>query len=325
MDISDSQLQASLERTARRRAEARDRQRRQMRNIALAVLAVVVVLGALVAGIAAGGEKAMPPEVVAVTWPHGENQPPLPSQFVANGATLLIKNGQPLRVSLPDAAKWDASWRTPEVQTNGDSFDWTPTNAPSTLTVSARAKLAGWKKLLAWRWPSREITLKGIAGKTPGNGDAGGFLHEVEAPDAGLWLHNRVMARKALLRYDDRALKVLGEAAAQLDAAAGDAATATSAIWQLIPAFDGGELSPGDTGTNALLKTENPAQDAREAFKILDRLAPKATIKVIVEEGSPGASGEARFRLSFDDKGGRFVWVQAAGADKATPQDWWND
>jgi hypothetical protein len=127
------------------------------------------------------------------------------------------------------------------------------------------------------------------------------------------------------VRYDERALQAFGTVAEQLGHSQGDSATADEPVWQLIPSFTGDKALPGDIGTSALLKTAQPSEDARRAFQILNRLVPEATIKVIVEKGKPGDPGEARFRLSFDDKGGRFVWVQNQGNEESEPEDWLAD
>ena len=319
MVISEQELQASLEKTEQRRQHARELRRRQLLKGALAVLAVLIVLGATVLGVVAGAGSTPPPGVLAVTWPHGENAGALNAQHVTDGTSLLVKSGQPLKVSLPDASKWDAQWTTPDVSNGGPSFDWTPSGDGAKLTATLRARLTGWKKLLAWRWPSSNVTLHGVAGKAPTAAPATGFLHEISAPEAGVWMHYRVLAKRAEVRYDDRAVKAFGETAGRMALPTADAATADTEVWQLIPAFEGDKPLPGDIGTYAKLKSENPLADAKTAFKELDRLAPKATIKVIVAEGTPGT---ARFRLSFDDKGKRYVWVHKAGATKATPQDW---
>lgn len=341
MDISDSQIQRSLERTEKRKLEAAQRRRRQKRNILLALLAVVVAGGALAMGITAGGQ---PPPVSAltVTWPHGENEAALEPQRIADGSIVLIKPGQSLRIGVPQAKDIDVAWKTSDVQSAGESFDWTPAGESSDLTATISPRLSGWRKALAWTQPSRELHIQGLAGSSTikpsddsasgstasGNTtavspvtdntaveDAEGFIHEIETPVNGMWLHNRVLT-KMPVRFDDRAIKILGESAAQL----GGTAKATDAeVWEVVPAFSGDKIAPGDEGTYALLKTAQPVDDARKALKILDRLEPKATLKVIVKEGTAGG---ACFRLSFDGKGGRFVWVQAEGETKATPQDW---
>ena len=318
MDISEKEIQASLHRTEKRREQAREIRRRQMRKVWLGVLAFAIVVSALFLGITSGGEKQTPPPVLSVIWPHGENEPALPAQHVTDGTTLLIKSGQPVKVALPEAGKWDAVWATADVKNIGDSFDWTPSGADAKLTVRLRAHLSGWKKLMAWRWPSREITLHGVAGTTPTQAPAGGFLHEIQAPEAGMWLHFRTVAKRAKVRYDVRAIKAYGETAAQMQPVGADAATADSEIWQLIPAFDSDRPHAGDIGTYAMLKTSDPSTDAKRAFQVLDKIAPRATIKVIVNQ----SDGEARFRLSFDDKAQRYVWVQQAGTSSAEPQDW---
>lgn len=318
MDISEKEVQASLRRTEERREQAREMRRRQMRKVWLGVLAFAIVVGALFLGMTSGGEKQMPPPIVAVTWPHGENEPALPAQHVTDGATLLFKPGQPLQVALPETGKWDAEWTTADVRNIGDSFDWTPAGAEAKLTVRLRTHLTGWRKLLAWRWPTREITLHGVAGSSPTEAPAGGFLHEIQAPEAGQWMHFRTVAKRAKVRYDVRAIKAYGEVAAQIGSVGADAATADTEVWQLIPAFDRDAPHAGDIGTYAMLKTANAAEDAKRAFQILDRIVPTATIKVIVNQ----SDNEARFRLSFDDKAQRYVWVQQAGTDKAEPQDW---
>ena len=329
MEISEKELKASLDRTEQRRVRAKEIRRRQMRGAALGVVIVLVVLGALLLGVTAGSGPGAPPLLLAVTWPHGETEAPLAPQHVKSGATLLFKSGQAIKVTLPEPEKWNAHWTTPDVTNDGDAFDWTPSGQESTLTARVRAETSGSKKLLSWLWPAREITLRGVAGQTPKDKHLAdsGFVHEIAAPESGVWLHFRTMARKATVRFDDRGVKAFGEAAAQLGAPTANAATAESEVWQLVPSFTGGEtMSPDDTGTNAVLKTAHPAADAKRAFKILDRLAPKATIKVVVEEGTSegaaGAVGEARFRLAFDDKGKRYEWVQKPGAEKAEPQDW---
>ncbi len=265
----------------------------------------------LCGGVALGvlsGRQVPAVSTVALTWPHGENEMPLAAQLIGDGATLLVKAGQPLHFAVPQADTWDVTWKTADVQTSGDTFDWTPSGSSGELTVSIQARLTGWRKTFSFGQPTREIHLRGLAGATPQNVDGKGFLHEIETPAGGIWMHNRVMA-KVPLRYDDRAIKAFGEVANQLGEKQSDAVTPASPVWQLIPAFSGEKALPHDTGTNALLKTTNPAGEARKAFEILDRLEPKATIKVIVEQGIKAPS-EARFRLSFDDKGGRFVWVQ---------------
>ena len=165
----------------------------------------------------------------------------------------------------------------------------------------------------------REIHLRGVAGTLLESGD--NLRHEVETPSGGLWLANRTLA-KVPVRYDERALEAFGHVAAQIKQTQGDSATADAMVWQLIPAFTGDEALPNDKGTSALLKTAQPAEDARKAFRILNRLVPKATIKVIVEKVKTGGAAEARFRLSFDDRGGRFVWVQTQGVEDAEPEDW---
>ena len=324
MVISEKELKASLERTEQRRARAREIRRRQMRRIAFGVVVLLIVVGAVLLGMSAGGPQNVPPGLLAVTWPHGEAEAPPPPQHVKSGATLLIKSGQALKIALPEPEKWSAHWTTPDVASDGDAFDWTPGVEQATVTARVRAELSGSKRLLAWFFPAREITLHGVAGQTPKEFADSGFVHEIEAPDGGVWLHFRTLARKALVRFDDRAVKVYGEAAAQIGSP-NASATAESEVWQVIPAFDAAKPAPGDMGSYAVLKTASPATDARRAFRILDRLAPRATIKVIVEEGKPGGAGEARFRLSFDDKGQRYVWVQRAGAAKAEPQDWLKD
>lgn len=322
MVISEQELQASLDKTELRRQHAREKRRRQLLKAALTALAVFIVIGAMLVGVMAGAGSTPPPGVLAVTWPHGENSGQLPAQHVTDGVTLLVKPGQPLKVALPDATKWDAQWTTPDVSNGGSNFDWTPAGDGAKLSAKLRARLTGWKKLLAWRWPSREVTLHGMAGQAPTSAPATGFLHEITAPDAGVWLHFRVLAKRANVRFDDRAVMAFGKVADQIAAPVADAATADTDVWQVIPAFDGDKPLPGDIGTYAILKTENPAVDAKAAFKALDVLAPKATIKVIVEEGTPGA---ARFRISFDDKGRRYVWMQKAGDSKAKTQDWLED
>ncbi len=322
MVISDEELQASLNRTEQRRQQAREKRRRQWIKSGLIALVVFIVIGATLLGMMAGSGSTPPPGVLAITWPHGENAGQLPAQHVTDGTTLLVKPGQPLKVSLPDAAKWDAQWTTPDVSNGGSHFDWTPGGDGAKLTAKLRARLTGWKKLLAWRWPSREVTLHGMAGQAPTAAPATGFLHEIAAPDAGVWLHFRVLAKGDNVRFDDRAIMAFGKVADQIAAPVADAVTADTDVWQLLPSFDGDKTLPGDIGTYAILKTENPAEDAKAAFKALDVLVPTATIKVIVEEGTPGA---ARFRLSFDDKGRRYVWMQKAGDSKAEPQDWLED
>jgi hypothetical protein len=129
-------------------------------------------------------------------------------------------------------------------------------------------------------------------------------------------MHYRVLAKRARVRFDDRAIKAFGEVAAQMQPSGGNAP-----VWQLVPGFDSEAPAPGDSGTYALLKTANPALDAKQAFQILDRALPRATIKVIVDE----ADKEARFRLSFDDKGQRYVWVRQSGSDGAKPEEWLSD
>src|SRR5688572_5319935 len=108
MDISEKEVQASLRRTEERREQAREIRRSQMRKVWLGVLAFAIVVGALFLGTTSGGQKQMPPPVLALTWPHGENESGLPAQHVTDGATLLIKPGQPLKLALPETGKWDA-------------------------------------------------------------------------------------------------------------------------------------------------------------------------------------------------------------------------
>lgn len=321
MDISDSQVERSLERTEQRRLEAVAARKKQKRNIilGLVLLVLLIVVSGVVLG-ALSGRRVPPVSTLALTWPHGEKESALDAQLVGDGATLLIKAGQPLRLAVPQSDTWDVTWKNADVQTSGDSFDWTPSGGSATLTAQIRPRLTGWRKTFSFGQPTREIRLVGLAGTAAPGATGNGFLHDIETPSGGLWLHYRVLA-KVPLRYDDRAIKVLGEVANQLGDKQSDALTPDSPAWQLIPAFSDDKPAPNDNGTNALLQTMNPVEDARKAFVILNRLAPKATIKVIVEKAK-GSSGEARFRLSFDDKGGRFVWVQGAADDKAKPEDW---
>lgn len=324
MDISDSQLEKSLERTEKRRLEAQAARSRQKRNIILAGVGVVlvVVLGGMAMGALSGAQK---PKIttVALTWPHGEKEVELDAQQVGDGATILIKAGQPLPLAVSPKDTWDVTWKTADVQIKGDTYDWTPTGNSSDVTTSIRPRLSGWKKLLSFGLQTREIRLRGLAGTAPA-GVQGGFLHDIETPAGGLWLHYRVLA-DAPVRYDDRAIKAFGEAANQLGKKQSDAVTSNTPIWKITPAFSGDKAVPNDTGTNAILLTDNLVADAKKAFTILNRLESKATIKVIVDENKSGAAGAARFRLSFDGKSGRFVWVQGAGKTKAQPEDWTED
>ncbi|HEY0073567.1 MAG TPA: hypothetical protein VGB77_05650 [Abditibacteriaceae bacterium] len=321
MDISDSQIERSLARTERRHAEAIATRRRQKRNatLGLVLLVVLVVLGGMFLG-ARSGSQAPVVSTVVLTWPMKDAA--TPQQFIADGATLLIKKGQALNLSVPQANVWDAVWKAGTVQTKGDSYVWKPQGHSSHLTVEIRPRWTGWRKLFSWSRPMREIHLRGLAGTPLESGD--NSRHEVETPTGGLWLANRTLA-KVPVRYDERALQVLSSVAQNLGQSQGDSATADEPVWQLIPSFTGDKALPGDIGTSALLKTAQPAEDARRAFQILNRTVPKATIKVIVEKGKPGDPGEARFRLSFDDKGGRFVWVQNQGNEESEPEDWLAD
>ena len=322
MDISDSQVERSLERTEQRRLEAEAARKRQKTALFMgaALLVLLIVVGGMALGALSGRQK---PNVttVALTWPHGEKEVPLEAQNVGDGATLLIKSGQPLRLNLPQSDVWDVSWKTSDVQTAGTNFDWAPSGSSGEVTAVIKPHLTGWKKLFSFGQITREIRLLGLAGTAPQAVKNSGFLHDIETPAGGLWLHYRVLA-KVPVRYDDRAVKAFGEVANQLGNKQSDTLAPDAPLWLLIPAFSGEKSVPNDNGTNALLKTENPAADARKAFTILNRLEPKATIKVIVENDKNGAAGEARFRLSFDDKGGRFVWVRGEGNEKATPQNW---
>ncbi len=321
MDISDSQVERSLERTEQRRLEAVAARKRQKRNIiiGLVLLVLLIVAGGITLG-ALAGRQVPKVSTVALTWPHGEKEAALDAQVIGDGATLLIKAGQPLHFSVAQSDTWNVTWKTADVLSSGDAFDWTPSSSSGELTASIQPRLTGWKKTFAFGQPTREIHLHGLAGTTLQSTGGNGFLHNIETPAGGIWLHNRVLA-KAPVRYNDRAIKTLGTVANQLGEKQSDAVTADSALWQLIPNFTGDKPVPNDNGTNALLKTANPAEDAQKAFKILDRLEPKATIKVIVEMGV-NAPSEARFRLSFDNKGGRFVWVQGPDDEKAKLQNW---
>ena len=321
MDISDSQIERSLARTERRHAEAVATRRRQKRNatLVLLLLVVFVVLGGMLLG-ARSGSQVPSVSTVVLAWPMKDA--PAPQQFIADGATVLLKQSQALNLSVPQANVWDAVWKMGNLQTEGDSYVWKPQGNSSHLTVEIRPHWTGWRKLFSWSRPVREIHLRGLAGTLLESGDSS--RHEVETPTGGLWLAYRTLA-KVPVRYDERALQALSSVAQNLGQSQGDNATADEPVWQLIPSFTGDKALPGDMGTSALLKTAQPSEDARRAFQILNRTVPKATIKVIVEKGKPGDPGEARFRLSFDDKGGRFVWVQNQGNEKAEPEDWLAD
>lgn len=313
MDISEREINESLSRTESRLAGARKARRKQLQAFGLGLATLVVLGGALVLGVVSGGGNNLAPDVLLVRWPHGEDDRPLGEQHVKHGATVLFHGGQVLAVGLPEPGRWDAVWTTPDVRSTGDSFDWTPTGTTSRVTATIRAQLPGWKNSLASFWPARTVEIHAVESQSPQLAGGGAFLREIAAPEEGAWLHFRVAA-KGRVRFDERAVKILGEAAAQLAPASHDAATTDTLVWQVTPAFGAGAMAENETGTNAELVAEI---EPREALRLLDQAAPRETIKVIVAEGEP-----ARVRVAFDGKGRRFVWERKSGAAQAEPQDW---
>ena len=189
--------------TQSRREQGRVRRQKRNRRQIVGVLLCLALLVALIRAMAPGAP------ILRVTWPDAQK---LGSATLENGATVVMRNGQPFVVSSPDANGWDVSWRYTGVKGEGWPITWSASGSLDKLEMSCRARSHGWQKAVSWLWPTRELFLQGTAPVALGN------RRFVVVPLAGapIRLSSRVIAAQEVspeARWDERALPLLESAA----------------------------------------------------------------------------------------------------------------
>jgi hypothetical protein len=310
MATSDSSARdAYRDFTAQRLLRSRERASRQKRftlMIAALVLALVILL--------VWWRAPRAPQLV-VTWPDPQKYG---QRVLDDGATVLLRSGQPFSVSVPDAADWNLSGSTKDMVVKGERITWSPTESSSTLEVRCRPVANGLSRVISWIWPTRVVTLHGTTGVPSGPSR----VHLVPQPGSQVWLASQVLTASSVT-WDERVIPLL-----QFVAPGKGTAARGPAHWVLTNSFEGSPPK-GDTATYARLASGPVPSDGRSrveetlakvARQIAGR-APKASIKFIARYEKENADGV--LRLAFDGSGARGGWVRQNG--QASPFFWWDD
>ncbi|MDQ3813973.1 MAG: hypothetical protein M3347_08480 [Armatimonadota bacterium] len=296
MAISDDRLRVSLRRTEQRWEEARKRRARQVRNLRIAgiVLLLIILAGLL------SRWTAPPAPLFVVRWPHPKLHQ---NQIMSDGSVVLLRRGKALIVSVTDPERWKLRWMSEDIRQEGGQCQWSPLSDTAMLTVRCRARASGFGHLVAWLWPSRELRLHGKAATLTPTG------RQQVVPPAGqaIWLFPMIVAASPVA-WDDRTLGLLVQAGTSLPATT--ALGAPPRLWTLVPSFND-EIDPRDTGTYAQLAT---APVEKNMFAIARRIAkakPTASLKFVVRlDKNPPL---AILRIALDGKGKRSAWIKRPG------------
>ncbi|HEX8234389.1 MAG TPA: hypothetical protein VF600_00370 [Abditibacteriaceae bacterium] len=317
MATSDSSARdAYRDFTAQRLLRSRERASRQKR---ITLLVVALLLALLVLLVWWRAPRA--PQLV-VTWPNPQKYG---QRVLDDGATVLLRSGQPFSVSVPNAADWDLSGSTKDTVVKGERITWSPTESSSTLEVRCRPVANGLARLVSWIWPTRVVRLNGTTGVTAGQSR----VHLVPEPGSPVWLSSQVMADSAIT-WDERVIPLL-----QFVAPRSGNGSSGQPYWVLTNSF-GESLLKGDEGTYARLAAvqagaSGAAARSANAGRIEETLAtiarqiagrsPKASIKFIARYEQEKSDGV--LRLAFDGTAARGGWVRQNG--QASPFFWWED
>ena len=342
--------------TQLRREESRARRQRQFRRHAMGVFAFVVALVLLIRVFAPSA-----PDLV-VSWPNAQK---LGRATLENGATVVIRAGQPFSVAPTDASRWDVSWNYTGVGGMGVPVAWPAAGSLDKLELNCRARAVGWQKAISWLWPTRRLWLQGTSPVALG----GRRFVVIPAAGAPVRLSSRVLADAAVsgeARWDERALPLLEEAVR-------NAKTLKSgATWTILKMPSQKSLKPATSSTRNVESAENSAPDdlstyavlspasfddaaktLAECAQIIARRAPQIGIKWIAREHATGesvasknatgnqprallwldfqtprrakTSRRRRHRKTIASIGARGGWVVRAGESKAKSVDWWRD
>ncbi len=351
--LDDLPAGADVRVTLSRRELSRARRQRQGRNRKIGALLFVVLLIAFLRW-----HSPQAPGLV-VAWPNSQKWG---SATLENGATVVIRAGQPFVVSLSNPNDWDVSWHYTGVTGEGLPITWPAAGSVDKLELHCHARPRGWQKWVSWLWPTRQLFLQGTA---PVALSDRRFV-VVPLPGAPIRLSSRVVATHEVspeARWDERALPLLEEAAR-------DAKTlSVGATWTIVTApsqrslvgqsstrtplrsadaanAPGMSSTPDDTATYAILSPESfrdATQSLTECAQIIALRAPQTSIKWLAREKPTGDQPRAVLWLDFKpivaakttrhrrrhhqsdtSIGARSGWVVRAGDVKATPVDWWS-
>lgn len=295
--LSPAKLKASLLRSEQRRASARARRHRQWRN-----LAGFVTLFAL-CGLALwrlnqerhGGPSA--PSLVII-WPNA-NQP----QRAVSGSLLLGREGQSFTITVPNPDAWRLQWVTSDTIAQGQNMVWQPTQDGAILTAHCHSVATGWKRLVTWLWPERQVTLQSRLATS-----ISGRRYKITPPRGGLWLFPFIRA-EVPIAWDEHALPFLLTAPQPPTASNG----LSPLLWTIVPSFNGAAPTAGDTGTYAKFLGAHPETVVPTLARQIARAEPKASIRFLISLGGDAKQpGEGILRLAFDGKGEHSGWIKRA-------------
>ena len=297
MNYDQNELELSKQRGAQRLARARQ-QKRRSRRILLS-LAALAVIGApfLIAGSIAQNAAPAAPFLV-VTWPNPKIQ-----QTLADSQTVLMRQGQPLLVTVTGARDWDIEWQAGEVKSSGNEFTWSPTPQTHALKATCDAQITGWKSYFSFLWPQRELKLDAAFAQR-GEG-ANPYARTLSADEKGVWVFPHIQA-VGEVAWDERALPPLATAIPLLPKSqlASDLAsvskTPTSRLWQLVSDFDGATDIPSQSGTFASLQAGDLENALPTVAAHIVKTVPAASVKFIVRLDKDPQEGIVR--LDFDGK-----------------------
>lgn len=320
----DADRLASLGRSKDRLASARQRRTRQRRGLWVWVLLIVGAVGAwqYVAS------TVPPAPFLIVTWPK-----PKIHQTVSDGSTLLARRGSSFQVTVSNAERWNVQWADGNSRGPGAKWTWKLNNQKSTLTATCRGVEPGWRQIVAFFWPSRELKLHAQAATSLNN-----FRYSIEPPKGGLWLYPLIYT-KTPVSWDERALQLislpilpaldgtLSLSTPQTSMAAVTPVSTTAAtergraapspdqpMWWIVPSFSPdpkAKVVKGDVGTYAKLNSKQPEDDMLRLAPLLAEQKPESSLKFMVRLDSRPSQGV--IRVAFDGKRERKGWIRRRG------------
>ena len=320
MIYDENEFELSQQKSAQRLARARQRKRRSRRILlGLAVLAVIIVPVFIAAGVASTQAPGAP--FLVVTWPNPKIQ-----QTLADSQTVLMRQGQPLMVTVTSAADWNIEWRAGEVKNSGNNFTWSPTPQTSTLKANCTAIVSGWKSYFSFLWPQRELSVNATFAQS--SDGANPYARSLVADEKGVWVFPHIQA-VGHVAWDERALPPLAMAIPLLPKSelsselASVSKTPTSRLWQLVSDFDGATDKPSKSGTFASLQASDLENALPMVAAHIVKTVPAASVKFIVRLDKDPQEGIVR--LDFDGKRERKSWIRRAGQSAGVPFTGWEN
>lgn len=320
MLYDENDLESAIASGERRLARARQRQRRARRTVFWALLAAAIGIPiAIAAGVATNRAPDAP--FLVVTWP----KPKIP-QTLASGQTVLMRQGQPLMVTVTNANDWEINWRAGEVSDSGEDFTWSPTPEKRALNAICKPRARDWTSYFAFLWPRRDLNLSAAFAKRGDEGNA--YFRSLNADEKGVWVFPHIQA-VGNVQWDERALPHLGTAISLVpkSALAGELASIakepTSRLWQLVNDFDGNTDKLSEKSTFASLQAPDLENLLPTIAAHLVKTAPEASVKFIVRLDKDPQQGIVR--LAFDGKRERKAWIRRAGQKAGVPFVGWEN